>query len=337
MHDAVMRHAAAAVLAFTILLTTKAAWASFHLIYVTEVFPGTTAAPNAQYIQLQAYTTGQTQTSGHTVRIFDASGTMVANGSIALSNVTNSTTILIGTTEAATLFTVTQDFTMMPVLPLAGGKVCFDTIDCVSWGSYNATDVGTPAYQALGLRKGQALRRRFDISGGSTTLDAGDDTNNSANDWRYGAPTPKNNLAVAGTPPASTCGNNTVQGLEQCDDNNTTSNDGCSSTCTTEACGDGIVQTSEQCDDTNLSNTDACSTTCVLQVPAVDGAPDAGATVDAPPGAGADAGNNNETGDGGGCCQSNAPGSAPYLALGVLGLLVRRRRRAPRAKRNTAN
>jgi cysteine-rich repeat protein len=50
---------------------------------------------------------------------------------------------------------------------------------------------------------------------------------------------------------------------EQCDDGNTVSGDGCSSTCQNEAvCGNGILEPGEECDDGNLSNNDACSSLC---------------------------------------------------------------------------
>ena len=58
---------------------------------------------------------------------------------------------------------------------------------------------------------------------------------------------------------------------EQCDDGNTISGDGCSSTCQIEEipepyCGDGIVnQISEECDDGNNINDDGCSAQCVIE------------------------------------------------------------------------
>src|SRR5205085_2374166 len=47
-------------------------------------------------------------------------------------------------------------------------------------------------------------------------------------------PAPKTNAGVNGTIPSSTCGNGAIESLEQCDDHNTTSNDGCSATCETD-------------------------------------------------------------------------------------------------------
>lgn len=62
------------------------------------------------------------------------------------------------------------------------------------------------------------------------------------------------------------CGDGVVDPGEQCDDGNTVSGDGCSSTCTIETaqpvCGNGVVETGEQCDDGNTTNGDGCSSTC---------------------------------------------------------------------------
>src|SRR5262249_54033872 len=55
------------------------------------------------------------------------------------------------------------------------------------------------------------------------------------------------------------CGNGTRECSEQCDDGNTTSLDGCSSTCAIELdiCGNGIVEMGESCDRGAATNADA--------------------------------------------------------------------------------
>ncbi len=62
------------------------------------------------------------------------------------------------------------------------------------------------------------------------------------------------------------CGDGTLATSEQCDDGNTTSGDGCTSSCTVETppavCGNGVVESSEQCDDGNVANGDGCSASC---------------------------------------------------------------------------
>ncbi len=84
------------------------------------------------------------------------------------------------------------------------------------------------------------------------------------------------------------CGDGIVVGNElslptACDDHNTKSGDGCSSTCSVEcgfecaggsattpdechtSCGDGIVADLEQCDDGDAENGDGCSSTCAIE------------------------------------------------------------------------
>ncbi|HSA32813.1 MAG TPA: DUF4215 domain-containing protein [bacterium] len=71
------------------------------------------------------------------------------------------------------------------------------------------------------------------------------------------------------------CGNGTVDYLEQCDDGNNTSGDGCSSKCKIEGatvvCGNGIKEGAEECDDGNTTNGDGCSAGCVTEAMAVCG------------------------------------------------------------------
>jgi cysteine-rich repeat protein len=53
------------------------------------------------------------------------------------------------------------------------------------------------------------------------------------------------------TPPESICWNGIIEWTEQCDDGNTSDNDGCSKACIIEVknvCGDGIVDQGEECD-----------------------------------------------------------------------------------------
>lgn len=212
------------------------ALASFHLMKIVEVFPGTAAAPNAQYVVIQMYSAGQNFVDGQDITVFNASGVQVGSFIFAgnVGSGSNQAKILIATAEAQTFFSVTPDLTMTADMISAGGKVCFSgTIDCVSWGSYSGstTGVGTPYNASVGLRSGKAAKRRLDISGSASVLDAGDDTNNSANDFIEALPAPRNNAGALGSVPAAVCGNGALEGLEECDDHNLVNGDGCSSTC----------------------------------------------------------------------------------------------------------
>ena len=68
-------------------------------------------------------------------------------------------------------------------------------------------------------------------------------------------------------PGSSLCGDNVVEGDEECDDGNLVDEDGCSALCVIEFCSDGVLQAGlgEECDDGNLSNGDGCSSACVVE------------------------------------------------------------------------
>jgi cysteine-rich repeat protein len=73
----------------------------------------------------------------------------------------------------------------------------------------------------------------------------------------------------ADTPVDNECGNEVVEGIEECDDGNTDAGDGCAADCTTElvegVCGDGTLNTGEECDDGDTTADDGCSATCTVE------------------------------------------------------------------------
>ena len=223
-------------IALLLLVAMLPASATFHFMKVVEIFPGTAAAPNAHYVVIQMYASGQNFVGGHDITAFNGAGTLIATftfpGSVA-RGVTQDK-ILIATAEAEAFFGLTADLSMSPSLLAAGGKVCFaGTVDCVAWGAYTGSTagVGTPFNAGGGLQSGRAAIRRLDIAGAANLLEGTDDTNNCANDFVVGLPAPRNNAGVLGTVPGATCGNGALEGLEECDDGNLFSNDGCSSSC----------------------------------------------------------------------------------------------------------
>lgn len=175
------------------------AHAAFHLMKVVEVFPGTAAQPDAQFVELQMFANGQNFVNGHAIRVYNASGvqTNVISFTSDVASGANQSSILVATTQAATLFGIAADLTMPPVLPLGGGKVCFDGFDCVAWGSYSGptAGVGSSFHPDGGLVPGSAAQRRID-RGNPSLLDASDDTDDSASDLRFGAPKPRNNAGA---------------------------------------------------------------------------------------------------------------------------------------------
>ena len=234
-----MRTRVLSCLAVALAISFPAA-ASFHEIHVKEVFAGSPAHPNAQYILLQAYASGQEFVGGHQVSTFGptgaSTGTFPFSIGTILPNGNDQMTILLATPDAAAIFNVTADLAMTAVLDPEGGKVCWDgatPADCFAWGSYSgsATGVGTPYNATGGLIPGYAARRRLDICLTPGGHESCDDTDDSANDFYTAVPSPITNPGVAGATPAATCGNGTLEGLEGCDDNDTNSGDGCSATC----------------------------------------------------------------------------------------------------------
>jgi hypothetical protein len=149
---------------------------------------------------------GQNFVQGHAVHLYDAANNEVGVFTFTsmVPNGADQAKILIATAEAQTLFGVTADLLMTPVIGAAGGKACFDgptPPDCVSWGNYAGptTGVGNP-FSAGGLTLGQAATRRLD-RGTPGQLDPLDDTNDSATDFVYGPVSPTTNPGVLGAPP----------------------------------------------------------------------------------------------------------------------------------------
>ena len=191
-------------------LQARPAWATFHQVMVKEVFAGTPAAPNAQYVILQAWAGGQNAVANHVVRIFDAAGVQLETFTFGfpVAEGDNQVTMLVATVEAVALFGGAADLTMSSaVIPAAGGKVCWENIDCVAWGTYQAADatVGAPVNPDGGIPPCQAIRRRLD-GGNPSALDLADDSNDSAQDFDVvDDPLPRNNAGVPASPPAFAC------------------------------------------------------------------------------------------------------------------------------------
>lgn len=62
------------------------------------------------------------------------------------------------------------------------------------------------------------------------------------------------------------CGDGVLDAVEQCDDGNTESGDGCAPDCLAEPfCGDGVVDAAEECDDGNTESGDGCEEQCRIE------------------------------------------------------------------------
>ncbi|HEV3474466.1 MAG TPA: hypothetical protein VG602_03780 [Actinomycetota bacterium] len=179
--------------------------AAFHLMRIREVFGNHPAAPDAEFVELQMYAPLQSQVSGHHVLWFSTTGQIQQDCTIPgnVSSGAPQATILFATTSAQTIFGVVPDFTFPPAMSPSGGAVCFEGIDCVSWGSFTGSTpsaTGTPF--AGGLPALQSITRKVTGGANPAGLDEGDDTNDSNADFQVTSPTPQNN---GGPGPSRAC------------------------------------------------------------------------------------------------------------------------------------
>jgi MYXO-CTERM domain-containing protein len=269
--------------------------ANVHIMKVVEIFPGTTAQPDAQYVMIQMFSGNQNITKDTVIEVFDNNNAPIQEFKFLndVAGGTNQDRILIATTAAQTLFSITADLTMQNVIPLTGGKVCFTdkaagfsfgVIDCATWGNFVG---GSPFNAAIGLELDTAMSRKLDTAGGANTLDGGDDTNVDSADFISRDPNPFNNAGAQGN--ILTCGNNTVEGIEACDGTDLNGQDCtlfgstdpaglvCNADCITfdttgcvaagGVCGNGFVEAAnaEECDDGNTTDGDGCAANCTVE------------------------------------------------------------------------
>jgi hypothetical protein len=180
--------------------------AAFHQMMIVQVVGGSAVAPDAQYVVLQMWNSGQSQVQGHSVTFYDEQGSNPVSATFSdnLQNSADNATMLLATATAEALYGLTADLRIAPVLLPGGGKVCFESWDCFAWGSYggSATGVGTPYATGSGLLPDEAATRRLDVCSSvgcsDAVLDPGDDTNDCANDFVPGVPAPQNNSGALG-------------------------------------------------------------------------------------------------------------------------------------------
>jgi hypothetical protein len=178
-------------------LNPTAAQATFHLMKIREVYPGSSASPEAEYVELQMYASGQNLVAGHTLDFFNAAGAKVATAGFGadVANGASQSTLVAATPAAESQFAIAAD-TGMPggSLDPGGGAACWEALDCVSWGSFHGSilsPAGSPA-DPLGIPDGMALRRMIS-PGCPTRLEASDDTDDSAADFADSFPAPRPN------------------------------------------------------------------------------------------------------------------------------------------------
>ncbi len=196
------RALAASALALTALaLWAPPASATFHLMQVREVYPGSVASPGSEYVELQMWAEGQNHVAGHLLRAYSATGVVTGVSSFPadVPRGANQSTIVLATPEAEAQFGFLADAPLSPSgqLDPSGGAVCWESIDCVSWGSFSGSlpsPAGPPAVPA-GIPDGMALRRSI-APGCGTLLEPEDDHDNSAADFSPAFPGPRPNSVV---------------------------------------------------------------------------------------------------------------------------------------------
>lgn len=180
------------VSAVAALLLPASAGAAFHLMKVSEVYVDG-ADPAVAYVELQMYADGQHRVGGHFLSVYSQGGveTKVPLTSDA-ANGGNQRTILIATDAAAAMFG--SDFTGIPpgVLQTGGGAVCFETIDCMSWGGFAGSTQAPSGDPAPAISTGRSLERTIE-PGCETLLEAGDDSDDSDTDFFSAVPSPRTN------------------------------------------------------------------------------------------------------------------------------------------------
>src|SRR3954467_13131018 len=119
--------------------------ATFHLIKVREVFPGTTAQPESDYVELQAFSPFQNQVQFGQLQVYNANGSTAGapfTPAGPLANNQDQRTVLIADTTFAAVFPgITPDSTDTALnLSSTAGAVCWPVnstpIDCASWGAF---------------------------------------------------------------------------------------------------------------------------------------------------------------------------------------------------------
>jgi len=154
---------------------------------IEEIYPGSYAHPDAQYIVLRSVSLGQNVLVGQPMLTWDASGNPLANfGEFDRNspNNANGAHYIMATQAAVDLFQFTATTIVDGRLPFPDGRVCFAPFlaDCVAYGAFagNNAPWGTPT-AAMALQK--ALKRIRTVS-----------PHNNSTDYNLGAPRPTDEL-----------------------------------------------------------------------------------------------------------------------------------------------
>ena len=186
--------ALALILTFSF-LAAQPALATFHNMWIREVYPGSSALPDSEYVELQMWESGQHLVAGHTITVLDGTGKVIGSTTFPgnVANGANQSTIVAATAAAEAQFGFTADVALTPALiNPTGGAVCWESLDCVSWGAFSGTTNSPSGPPAAAIPDGQALRRSISRTCASL-LEASDDRDSSAGDFEAVFPKPRPN------------------------------------------------------------------------------------------------------------------------------------------------
>lgn len=182
-------------------LWTNAAFASFHIMRISEALGGWAGDSSIQCVELTMAAGGQNFVNGHKLLFFDAAG--VKTGEVLLNknmaSGANGSSILIATSAFEAAFKVTPDFILPEgLMAPTSGRVCFDAIDCVAYGEFTGNN-GTYGDPAPGFPPDG----RVSLTIKAVTPPSAASKN--SNDYELRDPTPRNNAGQLGTVPEPGC------------------------------------------------------------------------------------------------------------------------------------
>src|SRR5262249_10185710 len=119
--------------ALLVVLHPGSALATFHLNEITKVMVGFNGNSQIQAVELKAVISGQNLVNGCVVRVYDASGTLIATLGTFPGNIANGAAgarILCATHAFAAAFKITPDLVINPGLLVGTGQVSFELTGC---------------------------------------------------------------------------------------------------------------------------------------------------------------------------------------------------------------
>jgi hypothetical protein len=192
--------------------------ADHHFVKISEVGVSAAGPSDQHYIELQMYASGQNQIAGRSVTFWDNDGLAppmslpgpIGEATLSVGNPENAEsqrTVLIGDTGIQG-----RDYTIQSLTSffdpgvtnniLEAGAICFEEIDCLSWGGEDFTgeahipDHSAPLPASIASLLGVTAHHRTLARGCATSLDAADDTDDSSADFTGATPTPRPNATM---------------------------------------------------------------------------------------------------------------------------------------------